>query len=382
MTFRQAYERTLLTIVRTRDLMAVAILSVLLYAFYYPAPYGHQTARALPLVVVDQDDSDLSRAIVTRLDDTRAVQVVARTGDMAQARRLVQARRAEAILLLPRGGADAIVAQRGAGGMALWLNGTYLLRAEGIGISVAEVAGDALAAWRAQRGLDRRDEIAPPILLHPLFNTTSGYRDYIFPSVASIILQQTLLFACARLVAERRRRGERPPGTVEAVGIWAACATIGCLAALFYFGFVYWVQDIPRMGNPLGLALAVPAFAAAVSALGLWLGGFFADGDDALKVLLPTSVPLVFLGGFAWPLDQMPGWLATLAWLSPATGGMHAFVRLNQMGATLAETGWPLAILAILAALYGGAFMIASRWRLAGFAARPSTAPMRGQDGG
>ena len=92
--------------------------------------------------------------------------------------------------------------------------------------------------------------------------------------------------------------------------------------------------------------------------------------------------PLVFLGGFAWPLDQMPGWLATLAWLSPATGGMHAFVRLNQMGATLAETGWPLAILAILAALYGGAFMIASRWRLAGFAARTSTASMRGQDGG
>lgn len=34
MTFRAALEHTLLTIVTTRDLLSLAILSVLLYAFY------------------------------------------------------------------------------------------------------------------------------------------------------------------------------------------------------------------------------------------------------------------------------------------------------------------------------------------------------------
>lgn len=366
MTLRLAYEQSLLTIVTTRDLLAVAVLSVLLYAFYYPAPYEHQAVQALPLVVVDQDGSDLARRIVEGLDDTRAVQVIARTGDMARARRLVQARQAEGILLLPRGGFDSALIGRASSGIAIWLNGTYLLRAEGIGASIAEVAGDAFDVWRTQRGIDRRDAPTPQILLHPLFNTTSGYRDYIFPSVATIILQQTLLFACARLIAERRRRGGPPPRILEALGIWAACATIGCLSALFYFGFVYWVQDIPRMGNPLGLIIAVPAFAGAVSALGLWLGGFFANGDDALKVLLPTSVPLVFLSGFAWPLDQMPTWLAKLVWLSPATAGLHAFVRLNQMGATVAEAIGPISVLALQAVAYGVAFILfASHRRVA-----------------
>ncbi|MCI1141255.1 ABC transporter permease [Sphingomonas sp. WKB10] len=32
---------------------------------------------------------------------------------------------------------------------------------------------------------------------------------------------------------------------------------------------------------------------------------------------MPTSVPLVFLAGFAWPLQSMPGWLSALAWFSP-----------------------------------------------------------------
>lgn len=57
MSFRRTFEETLLTILTTRDLVAVAVLSVLLYAFYYPAPYAHQTATRLPVVVVDGDHS-------------------------------------------------------------------------------------------------------------------------------------------------------------------------------------------------------------------------------------------------------------------------------------------------------------------------------------
>ncbi|MFD2782697.1 ABC transporter permease [Novosphingobium pokkalii] len=74
---------------------------------------------------------------------------------------------------------------------------------------------------------------------------------------------------------------------------------------------------------------------------------------------MPTSVPLVFLAGFAWPLSAMPGWLAALAWLSPATAAMHLFIRFNQMGASLAEAWGPLAAILALAALYGAAWL----WR-------------------
>ena len=52
MSFAAAFEATLLTIARTREILSLAVLSVLLYAFYYPAPYEHQSAQALPFVVV------------------------------------------------------------------------------------------------------------------------------------------------------------------------------------------------------------------------------------------------------------------------------------------------------------------------------------------
>ncbi|MFD1035687.1 ABC transporter permease [Sphingomonas hankookensis] len=353
MTFRAALEHTLLTIVTTRDLLSLAILSVLLYAFYYPAPYAHQSARALPVVVVNGDGGTAARRLLDDLGETRSVRVVGEVPDMVAARGAVRDRKADGILLISRDFTSGALTGRGTAGIALWLNGTYLLRAQSIGTGVAATLAGAIDRWRAAQG-GARLAAMPTILVHPLFNTTLGYRDYIFPAVANIILQQTLLLACARLMAERQRRRERRMSVAAALGMWAACTLVGVLSALLYFGMIYWIQDIPHAGALPALLVAVPVFAATVAALGLLLGKLFNSGDDALKILLPTSVPLVFLAGFAWPLHAMPGWLSALAWFSPATCAMHIFVPLNQMGASLEDVFGPLAKLMALLALYGG----------------------------
>ncbi len=359
MNFVSAIEQTLLTILRTRELLMLAIVSVLFYAFYYPAPYQQQTATDIALVVVDADRSPLSRALVRHLSDTRAVFVVVETGNLGEARELVRAREADGVLYLAPHLQQRVLSRGGGTGIALWLNGAYFVRAEAIGETLAEVAldtinelADSVPALARQR--------APEVLVQPIF-TTGGYRDYVFPAVANIILQQTLLAASARLVADRRQRGWAVMRPAEALGMLAAAALVGTLAAGFYFGLVYWLQGVPRGGNMPGLLLAIPLFAVAVSGLGLLLGSLFSTGDDALKVLLPTSLPLLFLGGFAWPLYAMPQWLATLAWLSPATSATHLFIRYNQMAASLAEAWGPFCVMAGLAACYTVGFLLRAR---------------------
>jgi len=356
--FLRAAEATLWEILSTRELLSLAVVSVLFYAFYYPAPYARQAAVAVPVVVVDADQTALSRALVRRLDQTVAVAVVARAPDMAAARVLVEDRRAEGVLVLSRGVSAALQTGRPGAGIALVVNASYFVRAETIAKALAEVAAGVARDLGLSRGVR---EAAVPVKVQALFNITGGYRDYVFPAVANVILQQTLLFTAARLVAERRRRGERMQGLAGALGTWAALVLVGLMAGAFMFGFAFWVQDVPRGGNMAGLLLALPLFAAAVAALGLLLGSLFRNGDDALKVLMPTSVPLVFLAGFAWPLAAMPGWLAALAWLSPATAAMHLFIRFNQMGATLAEAGAPLTVMAALALAYGTGWLARAR---------------------
>lgn len=350
MTFRQAFEGALLEILRTRDLVAVAVISVLFYAFYYPAPYAHQVVERLPIVVVDADRSTVSREIVRNLAAAQKVEIAADVSDMAAARMMVRNRQAEGILVIPRDLASALIDGRPGGGIAIWLNGAYLLRAEAVGKTIGEAIGATLEG-RLSGFAGRTALRMTRVVAHPLFNTTEGYRDYIFPAVANIILQQTLLFAVARMIAERRRTGRWQRGMV--FGVWAACTTIGTLSGLFYFGLIFWLQDIPHGGNVPALLLTVSLFAATVAAAGLMVGSMVRSGDDALKVLIPTSIPFVFLSGFAWPLFAMPGWVQAIAWAVPVTPATHIFVPLNQMGATLAEVRGAVAILALQLVVFG-----------------------------
>ena len=347
-----AFEATWFEVLQARELVSLAIISVLFYAFYYPAPYSQQQALALPMVVVDRDRTPLSRAVIRHLGETPAVRIVALVPDIMAAREEVRQRRADGILYLSKGLGGAALKGRPGAGAALILNGTYFVRAEGIARALGDVLREQAVEVTGSLTAHRSGSGAT-IVMQPLFNTTGGYRDYVFPAIANIILQQTLLFASARLIAERRRRGDWQRDRATALGTWIAMTLIGIFAGLFVFGFAFWVQDVPRTGNVPGLLLALPVFAATVAALGLVAGSLFRSGDDTLKLLMPTSVPLVFLAGFAWPLDEMPGWLAAIAWFSPATAAMHLFIRFNQMGASIAEAATPLLVLIGLMIGYG-----------------------------
>ena len=49
------------------------------------------------------------------------------------------------------------------------------------------------------------------------------------------------------------------------------------------------------------------------------------------------SVPLLFMSGVSWPQSSLPGAWQSVAYLFPSTFGVRGFVRLNSMGATLAD---------------------------------------------
>lgn len=107
------------------------------------------------------------------------------------------------------------------------------------------------------------------------------------------------------------------------------------------------------LGDLAGILLIAPLFAAATSALGLFLGSLFDRHERVMQILVGTSVPLFFLGGAAWPHFMMPRLLAALSWLSPSTAAIQGFVKLNAAGAMPREIFPEWASLAVLAAVYG-----------------------------
>ena len=133
MSFSAAFAQVFRSIASNFALASIIVLAVILYGFYYPAPYAHQTARQLPVVVVDEEQTPVTRQLIRNLSDAREVRIAAEAPSVAAAEQMVRAREADGILLLPRGLTRSLLTGARGGGMGLWLNGTYLVRARDIG---------------------------------------------------------------------------------------------------------------------------------------------------------------------------------------------------------------------------------------------------------
>ena len=119
---------------------------------------------------------------------------------------------------------------------------------------------------------------------------------------------------------------------------------------------------------PLGALVLLACYVPAVVVLGCLLGWWMANRERVLQVLLFTALPLAFLAGFSWPAEALPEPLQALRWLAPSTAGIQASLRLNQLGASLADV-WPQ-LLALLALGLGGLLWLA--WLHRPWARRPA----------
>ena len=332
--------------------MLILVGALVVYALFYPQPYLPEVLKEVPTIIVDHDGTPLSRQLARMADASELVQVVERTPELAKAADTVRRGAAGAVLEIPRGferdvlrgepvtigaSADAayfLVYRQAISGL---LAAARTLSA-GIEIRRLEATGMApLAARTARAPLSVADR--------PLFNPAEGYASYIVPAVLVLILQQTLLIGIGMLAGTAHERGEAAPrmGSLALVGgRTLAYLVLYLVHAAFYFIVVRWIFGLPFRGDlAVTFAFAVPFLLAAIL-LALSVSAVFRERETALQVLLFTSIPSLFLAGFSWPLEMVPGWLRTAALLLPSTSAIDGLLRINQMGAGLADviTEW------------------------------------------
>lgn len=130
----------------------------------------------------------------------------------------------------------------------------------------------------------------------------------------------------------------------------------------YFFGFCFDHYDIARTAEPATLWLFTLPFLLATTWFGVALGALFTRRDLPTQVVLVSSLPLVFLAGFIWPLELIPAPLNWLAQWVPSTPAIEGFLRLNQMGAgfeQVARYWWQLWGLALL---YGALACLLLGW--------------------
>ncbi|MCX5758228.1 MAG: ABC transporter permease [Candidatus Hydrogenedentes bacterium] len=147
--------------------------------------------------------------------------------------------------------------------------------------------------------------------------------------------------------------------------------SIAIFTTLYSLGILRLYYGFPLRCQSWELAVLLTPYLLSSALLAVTFAAFFRSREVAILALLFTSLPLVFLVGFAWPPEAMPPWLRVISLAVPSTSGVAAFLRLTQLGAPLQSIQSAYTLLWRLAAVYFFTACIAnSRVRVADEAAK------------
>ncbi len=343
-----------------RGVVLIIIGGSIFYALFYPLPYKAQVAVDLPVIVVDQDASAHSRELIRRVDSAEQIRVIEVTRDARAAELALRDLQTAGMLLIPPDFERDILRQRpvqlGAFGNAAFMV-MYSQTVTGMSNAVQDFSSQIVRERKLSEGRPPflADTLAQPLAvdLHELFNPDGGYANYVVPAVLILILQQTFLIGIGMMGAGRRELGlARASGLRELLAQAAAYVLLMAVLLAFFLLVVYEIYDFPRFGSGLDVYWLMLPFFLSVTFLGLALGQMFRSRETAMQLMMLLSVPAIFLAGFAWPAEIMPGWVVAAGQLIPSTAGIDGFVRLHQMGASLEEVRATHIQLWILSAVY------------------------------
>lgn len=345
---------------RAKSTMVVALL---LYGFLYPQPYVGEVVRDVPIAVVDQDGSGLSREFLRRVEANESTSIAAVVPDLPAAQDMFFSRRAYGILLIPAGFEETLLDGRPSA-VAAYGDGSYFLLYSAAMTSIggaarslgAEVQGARLIAGGVDAGTATALVAPLTVASVAVFNPQGGYASYVVPAAFVLILQQTLLMGIGILHAGRPfARG------VRILAAPVAYMMLYCVWVVFAQVLLPLIYAIPRLGS-LGtlFAIALP-FLTATTAMGFAIARAIPWREGVVFFLVVLGMPMFFLSGISWPVETIPPVLHRLSLLVPSTSAMSAFVRADQMGASLGQIAPAIGTLWALTAGYTALALIIDR---------------------
>lgn len=349
MSLWEVLQHELKAIFSNPALLLTVFGGVLLYSFLYPLPYAKQVPREQKVVVVNLDNSQMSRTLERMVDATPQVQLVQRAYSMEEAEQLFIEEKLAGILMIPEHfyrdlllGRQPTISYAGDASYFL-VYGTVLEGMAGAGNTLAAEVKINRMLQSGQAMPLAQDQYSPIHLnLRSVFNTTNGYVNYVIPAIFVLILHHTLIMGAGILGGAQN---EQQKNGIS--GYWQTAPPIKLLFArtlifvmiywfmcMYYFGFSFEFYSIPHQAKFEELNLLILPFLLATTQLGIFLGLILPRRELVTLLVLLSSMPLIFGAGFIWPVESIPTPITSVIQFVPVVPAMKMFLSLNQMGAS------------------------------------------------
>jgi ABC-2 type transport system permease protein len=326
-------------------------------------------ARNIPIVVVDEDHSTISRQLVRWMDATPGITVAEQVSTTDQAMSVMRERRAYGILLIPRN--MSIDLQSGRNVTVQWFyNGQYTSHAGALTKDVRTVVGTLSAGVKltamTKRGTStvQANEQFEPIrtMLVSLFNENTSYESFLAMVLIPSMLQIFVVIAVVTSIGRELRESTVTDWIETAGGNWATALTgkllipfiVFTVHALLFVIFFTVIRGWAIEGSTFAVLLSLLLFILAYIGLGLLLIGVTCSMRLALSAAAFITAPAFAYAGQGFPLLAMPALAKIWANILPLTHYLQLQTRHWLGGAPLQYGATQMLILCLCAVVFGG----------------------------
>ncbi|MBQ8711977.1 MAG: ABC transporter permease [Prevotella sp.] len=352
---------------RDEGVLIFFIIVPLAYPLLYSWIYNNEVVHEVPVVVVDDSHSSLSRQFIRQCDASPDVRVLCHAADMDEAKSLVSRQLAKGIYYIPAE-FDTNLGRMQQATVSVYCDMSLMLTYKAIyqtAVAVTQAMGAEIQTKLTHPYTKREEQIGVrPLAFEdvPLFNPGGGYGNFILPGVLMLILQQTLVLGIglsAGTARERNRYHELIPIDHHYQGIFRIIGGKAlCYIMVYAVMGAYLTMVVPRLFSFVTLvswqdllAMMVPYILACIF-FGMIVSCIVRYRENVMLLMVFVSVPLLFLSGVSWPQSNIPAFWQGISWLFPSTFGVRAFVRMNTMGGTLSDVMLEYRVLWLQAFLY------------------------------
>lgn len=313
--------------------MVVMIPLVQLLLFGYAI---NTNVRDIPVGVVDEAKSALSRTLLQLVSATRVVSIKQHFDTVAEAEAALERTDVRAVLVIPQDLPQRLVRHptigRGAPPssdmetsrpVAGWfVDGSDTLIAGAIK-SLGNMPLTELLGKPANRTV-------PTFAVALYYNPEQRTAVNIVPGLVGIILTMTMIMFTSAAIVRERERGNlemlitTPVHSLELMlGKIIPYILIGFVQVFIILGLGYLIFDVPLAGGLLPLLLATLLFISASLVLGLVISTVAKTQLQSMQMTVFVLLPSILLSGFMFPYEGMPRAAQVLAEALPATHFMR-----------------------------------------------------------
>lgn len=366
---------------KNSGVMLIFLGAAFLYPLLYSTVYYNETIRNMPIGVIDQSNSALSRKFIRAVDATPDLQVSNTYNNLEEAKDPFYKGQIRGILLIPADFSDKINKKQQAKISTYYDMSSFLYyrtMAMGINFAMLDQGNEIKMEQLNSMGKVRREaEIAATPFNYKdniLYNQAMGYGSFLVPALLMLVIHQTLFFGVGMITGTAREEDSfhllipRNNGrSVFHVVVGKALCYFSwyVVVAVYVLGFIPKLFGLPHIGNPMDIAILVIPFLLATTFFAMTLSVFIRNRETGFVVFLFTSLVLLFLSGTSWPRGSMGSFWITFSYLFPSTFGINGYVKINSMAATITQIHQEYIGLWIQAGFYFITTVVVYKWQIA-----------------